>query len=374
MLFAFLVSVLTTFLIRDEKRYTKAMNEITIGDKIYISAKRAAEITGYARDYVGQLCREGHIDAKMVGRSWYVFEPSIRSHRFGGEAVSTPDAASSYAQADKALQAVGSEGASHEGSGSVHTANTTWKAPKYTLEPPVELPELPKPVYEELLPPPQETLTDMQAAWKEWFERKQSVLETPEIESPEVIDARAAAKSRVEQTFVAEEDEHEDAEAADEDEEFLSENADEDEIAIPLHQIQNETVYFEAVPPDQESVRQHIQQQRRAYEREEIRPVTPPYSSYQSQETSLIDQEPIVSGRIISERVVRSAATTSNRKQTIRQHGRSSAPMAALLIGISLFSIAIALIGTGKAQTYLRTLPSENPVINFFEGQTSYKR
>jgi hypothetical protein len=63
------------------------MNEITIGDKVYISAKRAAEITGYARDYVGQLCREGHMDAKMVGRSWYVYEPAIRAHRFGPEAV-----------------------------------------------------------------------------------------------------------------------------------------------------------------------------------------------------------------------------------------------------------------------------------------------
>lgn len=49
--------------------------------KIYISARRAAEITGYTSDYVGQLCRGGKLDSKMVGRSWFVLEESIISHR-----------------------------------------------------------------------------------------------------------------------------------------------------------------------------------------------------------------------------------------------------------------------------------------------------
>src|SRR6185369_4066687 len=59
------------------------MNELVIEEKKYVSSKRAAEITGYAKDYVGQLCREGRVTAQLVGRSWYVLETSIREHRFG---------------------------------------------------------------------------------------------------------------------------------------------------------------------------------------------------------------------------------------------------------------------------------------------------
>lgn len=62
------------------------MDEVTLDGKIYISSKRAAQITGYAKDYVGQLCREGRVEARLVGRSWYIYEPSIREHRFGQEA------------------------------------------------------------------------------------------------------------------------------------------------------------------------------------------------------------------------------------------------------------------------------------------------
>ncbi|MBU6390407.1 hypothetical protein KGQ31_02570, partial [Patescibacteria group bacterium] len=45
--------------------------------KKFISARQAARLTGYASDYVGQLCRAGKVDSKMVGRSWYVSEESI---------------------------------------------------------------------------------------------------------------------------------------------------------------------------------------------------------------------------------------------------------------------------------------------------------
>lgn len=61
------------------------MDELTIDDKKYISTKRAAQITGYAKDYVGQLCREGYVEAKRIGRGWYVLESGIKDHRFGGE-------------------------------------------------------------------------------------------------------------------------------------------------------------------------------------------------------------------------------------------------------------------------------------------------
>ncbi len=59
------------------------MDEILIGEKVYISSKRAAKVTGYAKDYIGQLCREGRVPARLVGRGWYVLESAIQDHRFG---------------------------------------------------------------------------------------------------------------------------------------------------------------------------------------------------------------------------------------------------------------------------------------------------
>ena len=59
------------------------MDEIIIEEKKYISSKRAAKITGYAKDYIGQLCREGRVPARLVGRNWYVLETAIQDHRFG---------------------------------------------------------------------------------------------------------------------------------------------------------------------------------------------------------------------------------------------------------------------------------------------------
>lgn len=71
------------------------MEEALIFDgKNYISSKRAAEITGYAKDYVGQLCRGGKIDARRIGRNWFVAEDSILEHK---EAV-TEQLEETYAQ------------------------------------------------------------------------------------------------------------------------------------------------------------------------------------------------------------------------------------------------------------------------------------
>ena len=64
------------------------MDEILIEEKKYISSKRAAKLTGYAKDYIGQLCREGRVPARLVGRSWYVLEAAIQDHRFGDQTTS----------------------------------------------------------------------------------------------------------------------------------------------------------------------------------------------------------------------------------------------------------------------------------------------
>ena len=56
-------------------------DEISLSGKAYISSKRAAELSGYAQDYIGQLARGGQIDAERVGGLWYVFMPSLELHK-----------------------------------------------------------------------------------------------------------------------------------------------------------------------------------------------------------------------------------------------------------------------------------------------------
>lgn len=147
---------------------------------MYVSSKRAAEITGYAKDYVGQLCREGHVEARMVGRSWYVLETSIREHRFGKEEVQDRRNSTEKPATEE------------------KTFPQTWEAPRYTAEPVPAMPEMrsvpqAKPEIQD------QTLSEMQSAWKEWFEktRKEPLLEAPgahedRLESPEVIEERWA--------------------------------------------------------------------------------------------------------------------------------------------------------------------------------------
>ncbi|MBU1754916.1 hypothetical protein KKH81_01360 [Patescibacteria group bacterium] len=128
------------------------MNELIIDDKVYVSSKRAAEITGYAKDYVGQLCREGRVQARLVGRSWYVLEDSIKAHRFGEEEVESPES-------------------------DLEDGPVVVEAPRYVVE---EVPSMPQMVEREDVATVEheaevksEALSDMQEAWQEWFEQKQ---------------------------------------------------------------------------------------------------------------------------------------------------------------------------------------------------------
>ena len=41
-------------------------DSLILQDNNYISAKRVQELFGYTSDYVGQLCRSGKIEAKMI--------------------------------------------------------------------------------------------------------------------------------------------------------------------------------------------------------------------------------------------------------------------------------------------------------------------
>lgn len=57
------------------------MDVLNVGGKEYIKASVIARELGYTADYVGQLCRGRKVNAKLVGRSWYVDADSIQSHK-----------------------------------------------------------------------------------------------------------------------------------------------------------------------------------------------------------------------------------------------------------------------------------------------------
>lgn len=56
-------------------------DEITIAEKKYVSSKRASELSGYTQDYIGQLARNGHIDAQRVGGLWYVQMEALSGYK-----------------------------------------------------------------------------------------------------------------------------------------------------------------------------------------------------------------------------------------------------------------------------------------------------
>jgi hypothetical protein len=47
----------------------------------FISTQRAADLTGYAQDYVGQLARSQEVIARRVGRRWFVSRPALITHK-----------------------------------------------------------------------------------------------------------------------------------------------------------------------------------------------------------------------------------------------------------------------------------------------------
>lgn len=59
------------------------MDELYFDNKKYITTKKAASIANYAKDYVGQLARSGKIDARLIGRNWYISEEALIQHAFG---------------------------------------------------------------------------------------------------------------------------------------------------------------------------------------------------------------------------------------------------------------------------------------------------
>lgn len=57
------------------------MEVLVLDGKNYVKASKAARDLGYATDYVGQLCRSGQVDSHLIGRTWYVNQEELSTHR-----------------------------------------------------------------------------------------------------------------------------------------------------------------------------------------------------------------------------------------------------------------------------------------------------
>lgn len=171
------------------------MDELTIDDKKYVSSKRAAQITGYAKDYIGQLCREGRVPARLVGRNWYVLESAIADHRFGPP-KSAPEPV-------HAVQEVAKE----------PERTAAWEAPRYEAVVPDPLPvhqeAEPAPVSPDISytepTQPEETEEQPEAlmdSWRNWFDQIAEI--APEGKKSDKAPA-IEAQARSEETKVSDE-------------------------------------------------------------------------------------------------------------------------------------------------------------------------
>ncbi len=57
------------------------MDTVTIDGVEYVKASVLAKKLRYTSDYIGQLCRAKKVDAHLVGRTWYVYPPSLEGHK-----------------------------------------------------------------------------------------------------------------------------------------------------------------------------------------------------------------------------------------------------------------------------------------------------
>jgi len=57
------------------------MEVLVLDGRKYTKVSKAAKDLGYTSDYVGQLCRSGKVSAHLIGRSWYVDQEELSTHR-----------------------------------------------------------------------------------------------------------------------------------------------------------------------------------------------------------------------------------------------------------------------------------------------------
>mgnify|MGYP003394373442 CR=1 FL=1 len=84
-------------------------DEVSFEGKQYISSKRAAQLSGYAQDYVGQLARASLIDARRIGGLWYVLLDSLNAYKSKAESYK-PELPKGAQQAPEAESVISFDG------------------------------------------------------------------------------------------------------------------------------------------------------------------------------------------------------------------------------------------------------------------------
>lgn len=294
------------------------MDEITIEGKVYISSKQAAKITGYAKDYVGQLCREGRVEARHIGRNWYVLEDSIREHRFGApeeKPVEVPNRTES-----------------------VIDSASTWQRPQYVPETPAFVPSLSPKAPE--VPVSTPAIADMQSAWKEWFEEKKPMEALP--------DGSEDFKDEYLPLIVPEPSTEAQIEAP------IPEQKEEQEEMVVISRIQEEPETVPSEILEGEKVELH-----RSYTT-----TTSPMKEYEDEIVEVRPaprmQAPVKRAPIESEEV-----------------GANNGVIRALLLVVALAAALIALIGTGNAEQLFSgtslDFGAQKEVIDFLGGKSTYE-
>lgn len=294
------------------------MDEITIGDKTYISSKQAAKITGYAKDYVGQLCREGRVEARLVGRNWYVLDSAIREHRFGRE------------EQEEEPQIKASEEPSDPVS--------TWQQPQYVAETPVFVPKLEQKVPDAVGSP---AIADMQSAWREWFEEKQTTLPDDsgdlKTDLPEVASEAPAADFGAAAPI------------------NLGEEVQKEEMVV-ISRIRHEP----EAPVRQEST---------ALEEEEVE-LHRSYTTINSPRERYEDE-------VVSTHLVAPAPVSVHRSTSAKERKPGNGVVRALFIVVSLLAALTAVVGTGNAEQLLAgtslDFGVQKHIIDFLGGTSTYE-
>jgi hypothetical protein len=228
------------------------MDELVIEDKKYLSSKKAAKLTGYAKDYVGQLCREGKVEARLVGRNWYVLENSIMDHRFGS--------VSDVKEGDQLIAPIPT---AETGIDSRNSLEYKWSSPVYTTEsysflptevaPPHEVPSERVPLEENIDTSPQ-VLNDMQSAWQEWFDKqKEAEKMLPDASEMMLPEGEEAAHiEKVEENLNIIRHNSISAEAEEPRSEYFEEST--EEIQIPIRHVSDKTKKYSQIEEREEFV------------------------------------------------------------------------------------------------------------------------
>ncbi|HEX2792152.1 MAG TPA: helix-turn-helix domain-containing protein [Candidatus Paceibacterota bacterium] len=313
------------------------MDELTISGKTYISSKQAAKITGYAKDYVGQLCREGRVDAKLVGRNWYVLEESIREHRFGKEeAAAAPESAPETSES---------------------SVTDSWSAPQYRTEeasmlPPIQ-PRVPAPKAETA-----QLVSDMQEAWKEWFAADRSPVATLETGADELSEEIGDKSSDIASDYEAISDEPVTRPVH-------AENVDEGSAAFGTveDEEEGEAIAIERIP--EPLPERQIRQIPGAHD---IAPLPRPIES---------EPEPVVVGMTYDAAPIASRRPTGRQKRakiaTTTGGGKNLIAQAAML-SIAGIIVVFTIVGIGALDTFVATNERAGlaeTIINYFQGEST---